>query len=150
MKAWVQRVCRGQVAVAENVIGTIGRGYVVLLGVKKGDTQADAKYLAEKTAALRIFPDAEGRMNRSIMEIGGEILVVSQFSLHADTSKGNRPSFISAAPAAEANPLYEFYVGCLRRILGSERVATGCFQASMVVEIINDGPLSIELKSRNQ
>lgn len=150
MKAWIQRVRRGAVAVEGRVIGEIGQGYVVLLGVKKGDTEADAQYLAEKTAALRIFPDEQLRMNRSIMEIGGSILVISQFTLHADTRKGNRPSFVLAAPAEQANALYEEYVAGLRRILGAERVITGQFQAMMVVEIINDGPVTIELKSRNE
>ena len=150
MKAWIQRVRRGKVTVGDATIGEIGQGYVVLLGVKQGDTEADAKYLADKTAALRIFPDEQGRMNRSIIEVGGSVLAVSQFTLHADTSRGNRPSFILAAPATEANRLYEYYVDCLRHILGAERVATGKFQAMMVVEIVNDGPVTIELKSRNE
>jgi len=138
------------VFVEGRVIGEIGQGYVVLLGVKKGDTEADAQYLAEKTAALRIFPDEQLRMNRAIMEIGGSILVISQFTLHADTRKGNRPSFVLAAPAEQANALYEEYVAGLRRILGVDRVVTGQFQAMMQVEIINDGPVTIELKSRNE
>ena len=150
MKAWIQRVRRGAVFVEGRVIGEIGQGYVVLLGVKKGDTEADAQYLAEKTAALRIFPDEQLRMNRAIMEIGGSILVISQFTLHADTRKGNRPSFVLAAPAEQANALYEEYVAGLRRILGAERVVAGWFQAMMMVEIINDGPVTIELKSRNE
>ncbi|MDP2989328.1 MAG: D-aminoacyl-tRNA deacylase, partial [Kiritimatiellota bacterium] len=122
----------------------------VLLGVKQGDTAEDADYLAGKTAALRIFPDEQLRMNRTIMEIGGSILVVSQFTLHADTRKGNRPSFILAAPAEQANALYEEYVAGLRRILGAEQVVTGQFQAMMTVEIINDGPVTIEIKSRSE
>ena len=150
MKAWIQRVRRGAVFVEGRVIGEIGQGYVVLLGVKKGDTEADAQYLAEKTAALRIFPDEQLRMNRAIMEVGGSILVISQFTLHADTRKGNRPSFILAAPAEQANALYEEYVAGLRRILGADRVVTGQFQAMMQVEIINDGPVTIELKSRSE
>jgi len=150
MKAWIQRVRRGSVSVNDSLIAEIGRGYVVLVGVKKGDTESDARYLAEKTAALRIFPDEQGRMNRSIMEVGGIVLAVSQFTLHADTRKGNRPSFILAAPVEEARRLYEHYVDCLRHILGPERVVTGQFQAMMMVEIINDGPVSIELKSRSE
>ena len=150
MKALIQRVQRGSVTVEGREIGAIGRGYVVLLGVKQGDTAEDAGYLAEKTAALRIFPDEQLRMNRAIMEIGGSILVISQFTLHADTRKGNRPSFILAASAEQANALYEEYVAGLRRILGAERVVTGQFQAMMTVEIINDGPVTIELKSRNE
>jgi len=150
MKALIQRVQRGSVSVEGRTIGAIGCGYVVFLGVKQGDLVADANYLAEKTAALRIFPDEQGRMNRAIMEIGGSILVISQFTLHADTRKGNRPSFILAAPAEQAKALYETYVVSLRRILGEARVATGRFQALMVVDISNDGPVTIELKSRNE
>jgi D-tyrosyl-tRNA(Tyr) deacylase len=150
MKAWIQRVRRGKVSEDGRVIGEIGQGYVALLGVKTGDSEADAKYLADKTAALRIFADEQGRMNRSIIEVGGSVLAVSQFTLHADTSRGNRPSFMLAAPAGEANRLYEHYVDCLRHILGPERVATGRFQAMMVVEIVNDGPVTIELKSRSE
>lgn len=150
MKALIQRVKRGSVTVEGREIGAIGRGYVVLLGVKQGDTVEDAGYLAEKTAALRIFPDEQGRMNRAIMEVGGSVLVISQFTLHADTRKGNRPSFILASPAEQANALYEEYVAGLRRVLGAERVVTGQFQAMMTVEIINDGPVTIELKSRSE
>ena len=150
MKALIQRVQRGNVSVEGRTIGVIGRGYVVFLGVKQGDSAADADYLAEKTAALRIFSDEQGRMNRSIMEIGGSILVISQFTLHADTRKGNRPSFILAATAEQAKALYETYVAGLRHILGEARVATGQFQALMTVEIINDGPVTIELKSRSE
>lgn len=150
MKALIQRVRRGAVAVEGRVIGEIAQGYVVLLGVKKGDTEADAQYLAEKTAALRIFPDDQLRMNRSIMEVGGSILVISQFTLHADTRKGNRPSFIQAAGAEQAKALYDTYVADLRHIMGEARVATGQFQAMMVVDISNDGPVTIELKSRSE
>ncbi len=137
-------------SVAGRPVGEIGLGYVVLLGVKKGDTEADAKYLAEKTAALRIFPDEQDKMNRSVIEAQGSVLVISQFTLHADTQKGNRPSFIMAAPAADAKRLYEYYLDSLRRILGKDKVAGGIFQADMLVEIFNDGPVTIELKSRNE
>ena len=150
MKVLIQRVQRGSVSVEGRTIGAIGQGYVVFLGVKQGDLAADANYLAEKTAALRIFPDEQLRMNRTIMEIGGSILVVSLFTLHADTRKGNRPSFILAAPAEQAKTLYETYVASLRNILGEARVATGQFQAMMVVDISNDGPVTIEIKSRSE
>lgn len=150
MKALIQRVTRGSVAVEGQTLASIGRGYVVLLGVKQGDTSADADYLAAKTAALRIFPDDQGRMNRSIMDVVGSILVISQFTLHADTRKGNRPGFSLAAPPEPARMLYEAYVAGLRRILGEERVVTGQFQAMMTVEIINDGPVTIELRSQNE
>jgi D-aminoacyl-tRNA deacylase len=150
MKALIQRVSKGSVSVADKLIGRIGRGYVVLLGVKKGDTEADAKYLAEKTAALRIFPDEQDKMNRSIIEAQGSVLVISQFTLHADTQKGNRPSFILAAAAEDAKRLYESYLDSLQRILGNDKVAGGVFQARMLVEIFNDGPVTIELKSRSE
>ncbi|MBI2440521.1 MAG: D-tyrosyl-tRNA(Tyr) deacylase [Lentisphaerae bacterium] len=150
MKALIQRVQRGSVTVEGQTIGAINCGFVVFLGVKQGDTAAEAAYLAEKTVALRIFPDENERMNRALLEAGGAVLVISQFTLHADTRKGNRPSFILAAPPELAKDLYEEYVAALRRILGQERVATGQFQARMIVEIINDGPVTIELKSRNE
>ncbi len=150
MKAWIQRVRSGRASVGGEVVGEIGKGFVVLLGVRKGDAEADADYLAGKTAALRVFPDAQGRMNRSLEEVGGAVLAVSQFTLHADTRGGNRPSFILAAPAEDARRLYERYVACLRRRLGPERVATGRFQAEMLVEIANDGPVSVELRSRSE
>ena len=150
MKALIQRVSKGRVVVDGEITGEIGPGFVVFLGVKQGDTENDAKYLAEKTAALRIFPDKNDRMNLSIIEAKGSALVISQFTLHADTRKGNRPSFIMAAAAEDAKRLYEFYIDSLKLILGSEKIAAGVFQAKMRVEIINDGPVTIELKSRNE
>lgn len=147
MKSLVQRVSRASVSVNGQVTGCIGKGFAILLGVRIGDTDADALYLAEKTAGLRIFPDAQDKMNLALVEAGGAVLVVSQFTLYADTRKGNRPSFINAAPPAEAERLYEVYVGHLRRILGPGKVATGTFRASMSVEIVNDGPVTIELTS---
>jgi D-tyrosyl-tRNA(Tyr) deacylase len=147
MKALVQRVSRASVTVDGQVTGSIDRGFAVLLGVRIGDTDSDAAYLAEKTAGLRIFPDSQDKMNLALPEAGGAVLVVSQFTLYADTRKGNRPSFIQAAPPAEAERLYEVYVGHLRRILGSDKVATGVFRASMSVEIVNNGPVTIELTS---
>jgi D-tyrosyl-tRNA(Tyr) deacylase len=150
MKALIQRVQKGRVLVDDNVAGEIAAGYVVLLGIKQGDAESDARYLAEKTSALRIFPDEQDKMNRSIIEAKGSILVISQFTLHADTQKGNRPSFILAAPAEDAKRLYEYYLDCLKRILGEDKVAAGVFQAKMLVEIFNDGPVTIELKSRSE
>ncbi len=147
MKSLVQRVSRASVSVNGQVTGCIGKGFAILLGVRIGDTDADALYLAEKTAGLRIFPDAQDKMNLALVEAGGAVLVVSQFTLYADTRKGNRPSFINAAPPAEAERLYEVYVGHLRRILGPDKVATGTFRASMSVELVNDGPVTIELTS---
>jgi len=150
MKALIQRVSRGRVLVGGKSAGETGPGFVVFLGVKQGDTEPDAKYLAEKTAALRIFPDENGRMNRSIIEANGTALVISQFTLHADTRKGNRPSFIMAAPAEDAKRLYEFYIDALKQIMGKDKIAAGVFQADMQVEIFNDGPVTIELKSRSE
>lgn len=147
MKALVQRVVRGTVTAEGETVGAIGRGYVVLLGVRSGDTDADARYLAEKTAGLRIFADAQGKMNLALRDVDGHVLVVSQFTLYAETRKGNRPSFIGAAEPSEAERLYEVYVAHLRRILGPAHVATGRFRASMIVEIVNDGPVTIELIS---
>ena len=147
MKALAQRVSRGQVSVAGHVVGKIGHGFVVLLGVRNGDTEANAKLLAEKTANLRVFADANQLMNLSIQDVNGEILVISQFTLYADTRKGNRPSFARAAPAEHAETLYDKYTSHLRDMLGSERVVTGKFGAMMSVEIINDGPVTIELIS---
>lgn len=147
MKALIQRVSRARVVAEGRETGAIGKGYAILLGVRAGDTEADALYLAEKTAALRIFPDAQDKMNLALAEVEGSALVVSQFTLYADTRKGNRPSFIQAAPPVEAERLYELYVSQLRRILGGAKVVTGVFRASMSVEIANDGPVTIELVS---
>jgi len=145
MKALVQRVSKGSVTVDGVVTGSIGRGFVVLLGVRVGDTEESAQVLARKTVNLRIFPDEDHKMNRSILDVGGEILVVSQFTLYADTRKGNRPSFIQAAPPETAEALYTVYVDALRHMLGKPRVATGTFRAMMQVQIVNDGPVTVEL-----
>jgi len=147
MKALVQRVTRGAVRVGGEVIGETGRGFVVLLGVREGDTEADARALAVKTANLRVFPDTAGKMNLALTDIGGSALVISQFTLYAETRKGNRPSFIRAAAPAIAERLYETYVAELRPLLGGAPVATGRFGASMEVEIINDGPVTVELNT---
>lgn len=145
MKAVIQRVARGSVTINGEVCGRIDRGYVILLGVRTGDTADDARYLAQRTVNLRIFADAQDRMNLSVVDIDGDILVISQFTLYADTRKGNRPSFIRAGDPKLAETLYEAYVAALRRELGEARVQTGRFAASMEVEIINDGPVTIEL-----
>ena len=150
MKALVQRVARARVLVETRVTGEIGPGLLVLLGVGQGDTEKEAAYLARRTAALRIFPDAQEKMNLSLADMGGSALVVSQFTLHADTRKGNRPSFIGAAAPELAERLYGEYVKHLLVLLGHERVATGVFRASMQVELVNGGPVTIELKSLNE
>ena len=147
MKALIQRVLRGNVSVDNKIVGEISRGYVVLLGVKTGDTEKNALYLAHKTVSLRVFPDDNQRMNLSIQDIKGEILVISQFTLYADTKKGCRPSFINAAPPEIAESLYNIYVNALRHALGNHRVSTGIFRKIMTVEVINDGPVTIEIVS---
>jgi len=145
MKALIQRVERGSVTIDGEVTGRIDRGFVVLLGVQPADDEKDARYLAHRTVNLRVFADAEDRMNLSLEDIAGEVLVISQFTLYADTRKGHRPSFVGAAPPEQAEALYELYVKALREALGEKRVATGRFGAMMMVEIINDGPVTIEL-----
>jgi D-tyrosyl-tRNA(Tyr) deacylase len=146
MRAVVQRVKESWVKVDKEVIGRIDRGLLVLLGVAKGDTPADAEYLANKIVNLRIFEDDNAKMNRSLLSIGGEMLAVSQFTLLGDCRKGRRPSFVAAAGPQEAHKLYEEFV---RRVcsLGIS-VKTGRFQAMMEVALINDGPVTIVLESR--
>lgn len=129
-------------------MGRIGRGLVVFLGIGQGDTIEDARYLVEKIVHLRVFPDEEGRFDRSVVEVGGEVLVVSQFTLYAETRKGRRPSFPGAAPPSEALPLYEEAVALLRHT--GVPVATGRFQEHMVVEVVNDGPVSILIDSADR
>ena len=145
MRAVIQRVSRAKVTVDGEVTGEIGRGILILLGVSKADSEKEALYLLEKTLNLRIFEDAEGRMNLSLLDIGGELLVVSQFTLYGDARKGRRPSFIDAGAPAEANRLYEFFVTEARKQIS--KVGTGRFQAMMQVELVNDGPVTILLDS---
>jgi len=146
MRAVVQRVSEASVRVDGRVVGQIGRGLVVLLGVGFGDTDADADLLVDKVLHLRIFPDEAGAMNRSLLDVSGELLVVSQFTLYGDARKGRRPSFIDAAPPEEANRLYRRYAEKAR---GSGlRVEEGVFKAMMHVALINDGPVTILLDSR--
>jgi D-tyrosyl-tRNA(Tyr) deacylase len=145
MRAVVQRVSRAQVRVEGEVKGAVGRGLVVLLGVGRNDSAEAAVYLADKVANLRIFEDEQGRMNRSLLETGGEALVVSQFTLYGDVRKGRRPAFDQAAPPEQAVPLYEQFVREL--IARGIRVSTGVFQAHMELELVNDGPVTILLDS---
>lgn len=145
MRAVIQRVSRARVSVGGETTGEIGRGVLVLLGVSRADTEKEAVYLVEKTLNLRIFEDAEDKMNLSLLDIQGGMLVVSQFTLYGDARKGRRPSFIEAAAPAEANRLYEFFVQEARKQI--ERVETGRFQAMMDVELVNDGPVTILLDS---
>jgi D-tyrosyl-tRNA(Tyr) deacylase len=143
LKAVVQRVSRARVVVGDETRGVIGRGLCVLLGVARGDDAAAAERLAGRVARLRIFENEDGRFDRSLLDVGGGALVVSQFTLLADTAKGNRPSFTDASPPGEAEPLYERFCDALRA-LGVE-VATGAFGARMEVELVNDGPVTIVL-----
>lgn len=145
MRAVIQRVGRASVAVEGRVTGEIGTGLLILLGVGRGDNLAATTYLAEKIVNLRIFPDEAGKMNLSLLDAGGAALVVSQFTLYADTRGGRRPSYIEAAPPEEANRLYEEFVRAMRAL--GVRVETGVFQAHMQVELVNDGPVTILLDS---
>ena len=146
MRAVVQRVTRASVTVNGEIVGEIGNGLVVLLGIARDDTEKDASYLIEKIAALRIFDDETGVMNVSVRDVGGAVLIVSQFTLYGDVRRGLRPSWIDAAAPEVAEPLYDFFVGQARRLI--ERVATGSFRAMMQVELVNDGPVTILLDSR--
>jgi D-tyrosyl-tRNA(Tyr) deacylase len=145
----IQRVKKASVTVAEKLISEIGQGYLILLGIEAEDTQEDINWLCGKIAKLRIFSDAHGAMNTSILDIAGEALVVSQFTLHASTKKGNRPSFIKAARPEIAVPLYEAFVIQLEKELG-KKVQTGEFGAMMDVALVNDGPVTISIDSKNK
>jgi D-aminoacyl-tRNA deacylase len=145
--ALVQRVTEASVTVGEEVAGAIGPGLLVLLGVHHTDTDAEAAWVAKKVANLRVFPDEAGRMNRSLLETGGEALVVSQFTLYGDTRKGNRPSFVESAPPERAEALYEAFVAEFGRLLG-RAVPTGVFGAMMGVRLTNDGPVTLWIERR--
>ena len=149
MRAVIQRVTEAAVTVAGEPVGRIGRGLLVLVGVTHDDTEADAAYLAQKIVALRIFDDEAGVMNLDVVQTGGEVLVVSQFTLQASTRKGNRPSYIHAAPEAVSRPLYERFAARVAELLGRE-VATGQFGADMQVELLNDGPVTIWMDSKHK
>src|SRR6478736_2406917 len=146
MRAVVQRVTRARVTVDDEIVGEIGNGLAVLLGIAADDTNVDADYLAHKIAALRILDDSEGRMNLSLKDVGGEMLVVSQFTLYGDVRRGLRPSWSDAAPPEVAEPLYESFVKKCREFI--ERVETGSFRKMMQVELVNDGPVTLMLDSR--
>ena len=146
MKAWIQRVSRASVTIGAERVAEIGRGYLVLLGVTHSDTEADADKVASRIPALRLFTDGNGQMNLSLEDVGGSVIVVSQFTLYADTAHGRRPGFAAAARPERAEPLYERVVARLRELLGADRVGTGRFGADMQVELVNDGPVSVELR----
>ena len=143
MRAVVQRVSHAQVKVDGKVVGKIEKGYLVLLGVKEGDTKKEADFLANKVVNLRVFEDENDKMNLSIKDVGGEMLIVSQFTLYGDASHGNRPSFTEAARPEEANLLYEYFCDKVRQEVHVEK---GVFQAEMKVELLNDGPVTILLE----
>lgn len=147
MKAVIQRVKKASVKVSGETIGKIGPGLVVLLGVGEEDREKDAEFLADKIANLRIFADKNDKMNLSVLESHGEVLAVSQFTLYGDTKKGRRPSFVKAAKPELAERLFDYFVNCLRRT--GLKIETGKFGAMMVVEILNDGPVTIILESQN-
>jgi len=146
MRAVVQRVTRAQVVIEGETVGTIGLGLVVLLGVTHGDTSEQAKWLAEKVVGLRIFNDADGKMNRDLLDVGGAMLIVSQFTLYGDCKKGKRPSFIDAAPPPIAIPLYEDFINGVKAL--GVPVATGRFGADMQVDLVNDGPVTLIVDSK--
>ena len=146
MRAVVQRVTRGSVTIDGEIVGEIGNGLVVLLGIARDDTRDDADYLAPKIIALRIFDDVEGRMNVSVKDIDGGLLVVSQFTLYGDVRRGLRPSWSDAASPEIAEPLYNYFVESCRKLLA--KVETGSFRKMMQVELVNDGPVTILLDSR--
>jgi D-tyrosyl-tRNA(Tyr) deacylase len=148
LKALVQRVARASVSVEGHVVGAVGHGLVVLVGAGADDTEADASYLAERVANLRIFPDDSGKFNLSLLDAAGEALVVSQFTLYANTRKGRRPSFTDAAPPETAEPLIAAFAGFLRA--AGVPVQTGAFQQHMLVEIHNDGPVTLLIDSKQR
>jgi D-tyrosyl-tRNA(Tyr) deacylase len=148
MRAVVQRVSRAQVTVNGEATGEIGLGLLVLLGVGRDDTQADATYLAEKIAGLRVFEDADGKMNRSVQDVNGSVLAVSQFTLYGDVRRGKRPSFDASAPPEKARQLYELFVEQIRA--AGLRCETGRFQEMMKVELVNEGPVTILLDSAKE
>lgn len=146
MRAVIQRVTRACVTVDQRTVGEIEGGLLILLGVTHDDTKEDAEYLAAKIVALRIFDDADGKMNLSLKDVGGGLLVVSQFTLYGDVRRGLRPSWSDAAPPEVAEPLYEYFVDRCRKLI--QPVATGSFRAMMQVELINDGPVTLLVDSR--
>jgi D-aminoacyl-tRNA deacylase len=148
VRAILQQVSRAEVRVGDRVVGNIARGMVVLLGVARDDTEADAAFIADRTLGLRVFADDAGKMNLALGAVSGQLLVISQFTLLADTESGRRPSFVRAAPPLQAQRLYEHFVSLVRQ--GDVKVETGEFGARMEVDLVNEGPVTIILDSRNR
>lgn len=149
MIALIQRVLEANVTVKTELVDSIRGGMLILLGVRSEDSELDAKYLAAKAANLRIFNDENDKMNLSLLESSGDVLIVSQFTLHADTRHGNRPSFTEAAEPEKAKELYEYFIQEIKVLLGNDRVHEGVFGAMMKVKLVNDGPVTIILRSKN-
>lgn len=149
MRVVIQRVKNCHVTIGDRISGSVGHGMLILLGIEEADTTEDIDWLVQKISQMRIFPDTEGKMNLDIREAGGDVMVVSQFTLHAMTKKGNRPSFIRAAGPGQAKPMYENFIAQLSAQLGKP-VATGEFGAMMEVHLVNDGPVTILIDSRNR
>ncbi|MFM6946899.1 MAG: D-aminoacyl-tRNA deacylase [Flavobacteriales bacterium] len=149
MRVVIQRVNEAAVRIEGSIVGEIQKGLLVLLGIEHDDSQNDAKYLVQKLTQLRIFSDNEGKMNWSIQEVGGQFLVVSQFTLHAATRKGNRPSYIRAARPEQAIPLYDYFINELQQVSGTT-IQTGQFGADMQVSLVNDGPVTIIIDSKGE
>lgn len=141
MRAVIQRVTRARVTVEDRITGEIGNGLVILLGIARDDTKSEADYLASKIVALRIFDDAAGKMNLSVKDVGGGLLIISQFTLYGDVRRGLRPSWSDAAPPEIAEPLYDYFVESSRKLI--KPVETGSFRAMMQVELVNDGPVTL-------
>jgi len=149
MIAVIQRVSEAKVDIGATTVGEIGLGFMVLLGIGRGDQESDADWLCKKICNLRVFADEKGKMNCSLPDVAGDLLIISQFTLHANTKKGNRPSFVEAAPPAEAIPLYEYFIKTCEATLG-KKVATGEFGADMQVSLCNDGPVTIILDTAHK
>ena len=148
MRVILQRVSKGSVTVDEKIVGAVEKGFVALVGLTHGDTKAEVELLAKKTANLRVFEDSDGKMNLSALDVGAGILVISQFTLYADSRKGRRPSFTDAAKPEEASPLVDYFAECLAKE-GIQRIEKGIFGAMMLVEIHNEGPVTILLDSED-
>ncbi|MCX2745983.1 D-aminoacyl-tRNA deacylase [Mangrovivirga sp. M17] len=150
MRATIQRVSESSVKVNGKVIGEIGNGLMVLLGIEQADNTEDIEWLVRKISNLRIFDDEDGVMNKSLIDVSGEILLISQFTLHASYKKGNRPSYIKAAKPDQSVPLYEESIEAFKKVLGSDKVETGEFGADMKVSLVNDGPVTINMDTKNK